>query len=326
MVLYKKYSDILNQKFGGRVQKISVNAGFTCPNRDGSKGRGGCIYCNNISFSPPYCHPQRGVEEQLEEGMRFFQKYKSQKYIAYFQSYTNTYIGDDNSHLGSYRLSRQNFNYLTNLYERALSVTDVVGIAVGTRPDCVTEQLLDYFAELSKHYYVLIEYGVESTNNRTLEVVNRGHTFEDSVRAIEATAKRGITTGAHLILGLPHEDRNDMMRHAERIAKLPIDVLKLHQLQIIRDTVLYQHYMRTPDEYPLFTLEQYIELLIDFIEALPEHIALDRFISQSPAEWLVAPNWNIKNFEFVHKLEKRMKARQAYQGRSLVSGFGKQYF
>ena len=309
--MYNKYTDILSKQFGCRVQKISVNAGFTCPNRDGSKGIGGCIYCNNRSFSPSYCNTATSIEEQIEEGIRFFSKYKSQKYIAYFQSYTNTYIGaGEKSHSDEY----ESIDILKKTYFRALSNSDVIGIAVGTRPDCVSEPLLDYFAELSKSYYVLIEYGVESTNNRTLAEINRGHTFEDSVWAIEETARRGITVGAHLILGLPGEDRDEIMAHALKISQLPINVLKLHQLQIIKDTVLCSRYMAAPDSYRLFTLDEYIDLLIDFIERLSPDIALDRFISQSPSEWLVAPNWNIKNFEFVHKLEKRMTELGAIQG------------
>ncbi|MDO4726937.1 MAG: TIGR01212 family radical SAM protein [Porphyromonadaceae bacterium] len=313
--MYNKYADVLNKRFDCRVQKISVNAGFTCPNRDGSKGTGGCIYCNNRSFSPTYCNPQKTITQQIEEGIYFFRKYQSQKYIAYFQSYTNTYVPDNNISSGGYKISQNNFDSLIAKYEEALSNPKVVGIAVGTRPDCVTEQLLDYFAELSRKYYVLVEYGVESTNNRTLEIINRGHTYEDSVRAIAETSKRGIEVGCHLILGLPSEGHNEAIFHAKQISLLPVDVLKIHQLQIIKDTVLHKRYILNPQEYKLFSLDEYIELLIDFIETLNPRIALDRFISQSPAEWLVAPNWNIKNFEFVHKLERRMKELHSYQGK-----------
>ncbi len=313
--MYNKYADILYKRFDCRVQKISVNAGFTCPNRDGSKGTGGCIYCNNRSFSPPYCNTQKTITEQIEEGIYFFRKYQSQKYIAYFQSYTNTYVPDDSILSGRYKLSQNSFDSLILKYEEALSNPQIIGIAVGTRPDCVTEQLLDYFAELSRKYYVLVEYGVESTDNRTLGIINRGHTYEDSVWAITETSKRGIEVGCHLILGLPSEGYNEAIYHAKQISHLPVDVLKLHQLQIIKDTVLYKRYTLNPERYKLFSLDEYIELLIDFIETLNPRIALDRFISQSPAEWLIAPNWNIKNFEFVHKLERRMKERHSYQGK-----------
>lgn len=305
-MLYKKFADTLAERFGTRVQKISVNAGFTCPNRDGSKGTGGCIYCNNLSFLPPYCHPAKSVREQLLEGMEFFKKYKSQAYIAYFQSYTNTYIkGID---------ADENFRKLRAIYEEALSVDGVVGLAIGTRPDCVDKRLLDYFAELSKRYYVSIEYGVESTLNETLKAINRGHLWEDSVFAIEESAKRGIEVGAHLILGLPGESREQILQHAERLSALPIDMLKLHQLQIVRDTRLSELYQDSPEQYPLFSLEEYIDLLIDFIAMLRPTIALDRFVSQSPAEFLIAPKWQIKNYEFVHKLEKRMIERNVRQG------------
>lgn len=305
-MLYKKFADTLSERFGTRVQKISVNAGFTCPNRDGSKGTGGCIYCNNRSFLPPYCHPSKSVREQLLEGMDFFRKYKSQVYIAYFQSYTNTYIK------GS--APDESFRRLKAIYEEALSVEGVVGLAIGTRTDCVNERLLDYFAELSKRYYISIEYGVESTLDETLLAINRGHSWEESVWAIRQSAERGIEVGAHLILGLPGESREQILQHAPKLSAQPIDMLKLHQLQIIRDTRLAELYQATPADYPLFSLEEYIDLLVDFIALLRHTIALDRFVSQSPAEFLIAPKWQLKNFEFVHKLEKRMRERGVKQG------------
>jgi radical SAM protein (TIGR01212 family) len=277
-----------------------VNGGFTCPNRDGTKGTGGCTYCNNQSFLPEYCMPQKPVKQQIEEGIDFFKKYNSQLYIAYFQSYTNTY--------GS-------FEHLQKLYEEALSHPKVIGLAIGTRPDCVDEKLLDYFSELAQKYFILLEYGVESTSDKTLKIINRGHDFATSAWAIEQTAQRGINVGAHLILGLPSEDRQTMLSHAEKMNDLPLNVLKIHQLQIIKNTAMAADFEQNSQNYHLFYLDEYIELLIEFIEHLKPEIALERFVSQSPAEWLIAPNWGIKNYEFVHKLEKRMSQLAVYQGK-----------
>ncbi|MDR1545082.1 MAG: TIGR01212 family radical SAM protein [Prevotellaceae bacterium] len=298
--LYNNFSENLKKMFGCRVQKISVNGGFSCPNRDGTKGVGGCTYCNNQTFIPEYCQPQKPVNKQLAEGIDFFKKYESQKYIAYFQSYTNTY--------GS-------FERLKNLYEQALSHPKVVGIAVGTRPDCVDEKLLDYFAELAQKYFVLLEYGVESTDNNTLKLINRGHTFEESVWAINETSKRRIFVGAHLILGLPKEDKEKMLSHAKILSTLPLASLKLHQLQIVKNTAMALDYQQNPSDYQIFTMEEYIDLLLEFLELLSPEIALERFVSQSPPQWVIAPKWGVKNYEFTAKLEKRMRQLLSYQGK-----------
>jgi radical SAM protein (TIGR01212 family) len=298
--LYNNYSDFLRQKFGQRVQKISVNGGFTCPNRDGSKGRGGCTYCNNQSFLPEYCNNKLSVLEQINKGVEFFKKYEAQIYIAYFQSYTNTY---------------GTLQELQTKYEQALSHPKVVGLSIATRPDCVDEQILDYLSFLAKKYYILIEYGVESVDNEILKQINRGHTFDTSVWAINETAKRKIAVGAHLILGLPYQDRREMLASADKISELPLNVLKLHQLQIVKNTLMAKEFEKEPEKFQLFDLEEYINLLIEFIERLNPNIALERFVSQSPYEWLIAPNWGLKNFEFVHKLEKQMREKGNFQGK-----------
>lgn len=298
---YLNYNTALKEEFSERIQKISINAGFTCPNRDGVKGKGGCTYCNNQTFVPNYCKPTKSIKQQVEEGIAFFShKYQSQKYFAYFQSYTNTYAPLES---------------LTQLYEEALAHPAVAGLVVGTRPDCISDELLDYFAKLSKEKYVMIEYGVESTREDTLTFINRGHTFVDAQRAIEETAKRGIHTGAHLILGLPFESREIMLNHATNLSKLPLTILKLHQLQIIKGTKMAKQFNEHPEWFQLMSVEEYIELVVDFLEILNPNIAIERFISQSPKEWLVAPNWGLKNFEFTHKIEKRLKERDTWQGK-----------
>ena len=298
---YLNYNQVMKTEFSERIQKISINAGFTCPNRDGSKGRGGCTYCNNQSFSPEYCKPVKTVTQQIEEGINFFRhKYENQFYLAYFQSYTNTYDSLDR---------------LKAIYEEALSHPQVKGIAVGTRPDCVNDELLDYFQELSKSVYVMIEYGIESTNDKTLEFINRGHDYACAEEAIRATANRGIKTGAHLILGLPKEDRETILSHADQISKLPLTAIKLHQLQLVRKTVMAKQYVEHPEWFNFYTANEYIDLLIDFVERLNPNIAIERFISQSPPSLIIAPEWGLKNFEFAVKLEKRLAERDSWQGK-----------
>lgn len=284
-----------------RYQKISINAGFSCPNRDGRVGRGGCTYCNNQAFVPGYCQPQKSISQQIEEGIIFFrQKYPNQKYIAYFQSYTNTYAP---------------LNRLKEMYEEALACPGVEGITIGTRPDCVDEPLLDYLAELNKKALVTIEYGVESTSDITLKRINRGHDYECAVQAIQKTASRGIPVVVHLILGLPGEDRDQMLLHARNLSCLPITGLKLHQLQLVKGTMMAHEYTQCPQEFRLLTAEEYIDLVIDFLELLNPSIHVERYISQSPKELLIAPDWGLKNYEFTDRLRKRITERDTYQGR-----------
>ena len=303
-IRYLNYNQVLKTEFAERVQKISINAGFTCPNRDGSKGNGGCTYCNNQTFSPEYCKPDKTVSEQVKEGIDFFHhKYKAQHYLAYFQSYTNTYDSLDK---------------LKIIYEEALSFPAVIGLVVGTRPDCVNVGLLDYFAQLAKKYYVMIEYGIESTNDETLKFINRGHDFACAENAIRETAKRGIRTGAHIILGLPGESRETILSHADKLSELPIDTLKIHQLQLVRGTKMAQQYAEHPEWFNLYSADEYIDLVIDFLEKLNPDIAVERFVSQSPKELLLAPEWGLKNFEFTAKIEKKLIERETWQGKKMT--------
>ena len=283
------------------MQKISINAGFSCPNRDGSKGFGGCTYCNNQTFNPAYCQPQKSITQQLQEGVRFFaRKYPEMQYIAYFQAYTNTY---------------DELPALIDRYEEALACPGVVGLIIGTRPDCMPDALLDYLASLSREKFVLIEYGIESTSDKTLRRINRGHTWAETVDAVRRTSERGILCGGHVILGLPGETRADMVRQAEDISSLPLTTLKLHQLQLIRGTRMAREYEEKPEDFHLFDVDEYMEVVIDYVERLRPDIVLERFLSQSPKDLLVAPDWNLKNYEFNHRLWKRMRELDAYQGK-----------
>jgi radical SAM protein, TIGR01212 family len=298
---YNDYSTRLREILGTRIQKISINGGFTCPNRDGKVGIGGCTYCNNQTFNPDYCQQEKSVTQQIAEGISFFRKkYDDQKYLAYFQAYTNTY-GD--------------IAHLIRLYEEALSYPGIIGLVIGTRPDCISDELLDYFQELSRKCYVMVEYGVESTSDETLKAINRGHDFETAQRAIRTTAQRGIHTAAHLILGLPGEDRATLLAHAHQLSELPLTAIKLHQLQLIKGTVMAQQFATHPDQFRLFTVDEYIDLCIDFLELLRPDISVERFTSQSPPRLLIAPDWKVKNYEFVSKLQRRMVARNTSQGK-----------
>lgn len=299
--LYNDFSTFLRKYFNGKVQKISINAGFTCPNRDGAKGQGGCTYCNNQTFNPEYCDKGKSVREQLEEGRVFFaRKYPEMKYLAYFQAYTNTY-GELES--------------LIRKYEEALQVKDVVGIVIGTRPDCMPDRLLDYLQELNKKTFLLVEYGIESTDDAILERINRGHTYRDTVNAVCRTAERGIFTGGHIILGLPGESQDRIVQQAKELSRLPLTTLKLHQLQLIRGTKMAREYAEHPEEFHLYDVDEYIDLVIDYVERLRPDLVLERFVSQSPKELLIAPDWGLKNYEFTERVKKRMKERGAYQGK-----------
>lgn len=301
MDLYNEFGPWLKEKVGEKVQKISINAGFTCPNRDGRLGVGGCTYCNNQTFNPAYCRTKRTVAEQLEEGKNFFaRKYPEMKYLAYFQAYTNTY-GE--------------LEEIKAKYEEALSVDGVVGLVIGTRPDCMPDELLDYLEALNRRCFLIVEYGIESTYDKTLLRINRGHDFQCTRDAVERTASRGIITGGHMILGLPGETPEEIRAQAATISSLPLDTLKLHQLQLIKGTRMAEEYETSPQDFHLYSADEYVDLVIDFVELLRPDIVLERFVSQSPSSLLAVPGWGLKNYEFVEKVRRRMKERKTWQGR-----------
>ena len=301
MQRYNEYGSWLTAQLGVKAQKISLNAGFTCPNRDGRVGTGGCTYCNNQTFNPDYCAPTKSITQQLEEGKAFFsRKYPEMKYLAYFQAYTNTYDSLEN---------------LKAKYEEALRVPGVVGLVIGTRPDCMPDSLLDYLDELHRRSFLLVEYGVESIYDKTLLRIHRGHTHAQTVDAIRRTAERGILVGAHVILGLPGESREEMLAEADVLSRLPLTMLKLHQLQLIKGTQMAAEYAAFPEDFHLFTADEYVDLVIDFLERLRPDFVLERFVSQSPASLLARPGWGLKNHEFVAKVKRRLQERDTCQGR-----------
>lgn len=290
-MFYKDYSHWIREQFPFRVQKISVDAAFSCPNRDGRLSLGGCTFCDNKTFNPSYCDRGKSITRQLEEGKAFFaKKYPEMKYLAYFQAYSNTYAP---------------LEELKRKYEEALAVDDVVGLVIGTRPDCVSDEALDYLQQLNQRTFLIVEYGIESANDNTLRRISRGHTFDCSRQAIIKAHQRGIITCGHIILGLPGEDEEEMLHQASTISQLPLDILKLHQLQIIKGTPLAKEYEAHP--FHVFSAEEYVNLVIRYVSQLRNDLVLERFVSQSPPNMVIAPKWGLKNHEFTDLLNKRIR-------------------
>ncbi len=310
---YNSYANYFRLHFGQRVQKLSVNAGFTCPNRDGSKGTGGCIFCDNGAFNPSYCNPQKSITQQLDEGIEFHQwRYrKSIDYLAYFQAFSNTY---------------KPLQELKMLYGEALAHPKVIGLVIGTRPDCVDTAKLDYLKELSASHYIAVEYGIESCYNSTLQYINRCHDFETTRSAIETTASRGLHVGGHLILGLPGETKEMMLHEAELLSQLPLNSLKLHQLQILKGTAMENDYSQNPRLYPAWELGEYVDFVVDFLERLRPDIVVERFAGEVPPRFQATPerSWRdaqdrlIRNETIPLMVEKRMEERDTWQGKNAM--------
>jgi radical SAM protein (TIGR01212 family) len=299
---YNSYSAYFRRLFGGRVQKVTINAGFTCPNRDGSISTGGCTFCNNAAFTPSYCQPEKSITQQIDEGVEFHQRrYRSaNRYLAYFQSFSNTYAPLD---------------HLRRLYDEAMAHPLVAGIVVGTRPDCVDEAKLDYFASLAESRYVALEYGIESTFDRTLQRINRGHDFATARRAVEMTAERGIHTGAHFILGLPGESDEEILAQVATINSLPLTSVKFHQLQVFRATTMADDYDRDPSQFRFWEVEEYIDLMVEIMRRLRPDIVVERFASEAPPRYHYGRNWGlIRNETLWSMLEKRLREKHQFQG------------
>lgn len=300
---YNSYNEYFKRTFGSRVQKVSIDAGFTCPNRDGTVGVGGCTYCNNEAFNPSYCQPSKSVTQQINEGIEFHKvRYRrAMKYLAYFQTYSNTY---------------DSLEKLKAIYDEALSHPDVVGLVIGTRPDCMDEEKLRYFSELSKTHYVIIEYGLETTNEQSLIDLNRGHTHVLTDEMIRKTANSGIKTGAHLIFGLPGETRDEMLERATLVSKLPLNTVKFHQLQIVVDTVMAKEYLDNPGKFNLFTLEEYITFIVKFIERLNPDIVIERFTGEVPPRFLATAAWGkLRSDQVAARIEEELEKQDTWQGK-----------
>ena len=302
---YNSFVGYFKRKYGSRLQKIVLDAGFTCPNRDGKVGRGGCTYCDNAAFHPSYSTAGKSLHQQLDEGIQFHKvRYRTtEHYLAYFQSYSNTYAP----------LER-----LKELYEEALSHSSVVGMVVGTRPDCVDEQKLDYLSELAKDHVVIVEYGIEACYDSTLQRINRGHDFETARRAVMMTAERGIDVGAHFILGLPGETRQMMLDACALINELPLRSAKFHQLQIVKGTRMEKEYEQCPQDFERFSLDEYLDFFVDMLERLNPGLFIERFAGEVPPRFVNETPWGlIRNVELLRLLDKRLEERQTWQGRLL---------
>lgn len=310
---FNSYTEYIRKTFGGRIQKVVVNAGFTCPNRDGTKGTGGCTYCDNDAFNPSYCDPKEPLHLQIAKGIEFHgvRYRRAEKFLVYFQPYSNTYAP---------------LRYLKEKYSEALACPGVAGIVIGTRPDCVDDDILNYLQKLSQKVYVQIEYGIESCYNKTLQRINRQHDFELSEAIVRKTHDRGIRTGAHLIFGLPGENLRDMMAMAGIISRLPFDSIKFHQLQIVRGTAMEKEYFSNPGDFHLFNLEEYIRFIVSFIEQLNPDMVIERFSGEVPPRYLLQgpshpPRWGLIRYDAVLRLiEKELERQGSWQGR-LFPGF-----
>ena len=300
---FNSYSNYFTKQFGGRVQKISIDAGFSCPNRDGKLSTGGCTFCSNAAFNPSYCKPEKSIKQQIEEGIAFHQRRyrRANKYLAYFQPFSNTY---------------KPLEELKDIYAQALESPEITGIVIGTRPDLIGEALLQYLNEIQKTHYVMLEYGVESVYDETLKRVNRGHDSAAAEKAIQLTADYGVPCGAHFIFGLPGETKAMMLDAADIISRLPLTTVKFHQLQIFKDTKMAEEYQQHPEHFHLFDLEEYIDFVIDFAERLNPKIVIERFAGEVPPRYLVSEPWmKLRYDEVLARIEKRMEERETWQGR-----------
>ena len=303
---FNSYAGYFRRLFGDRVQKLSVDAGFTCPNRDGTVGRGGCTFCINGAFTPSYCTPAKSITQQIDEGIEFHRnRYRTARnYLVYFQSYSNTYAP----------LER-----LRELYGEALRHPDVVGIVVGTRPDCIDEAKLDYLAELARDRYVAVEYGIESTFDATLRAVNRGHDFAAAERAVRMTAERGLAVGGHFILGLPGETDDMLLAQTARINALPLTTVKFHQLQVFRGTAMAAEYDADPGRFRFWSLDEYLDLFVEILRRLRPDLVVERFASEAPPRYHYGRNWGlVRNEQLLSMLEKRLVQRDVRQGENFT--------
>ncbi len=301
---FHSLADYYRQRYGSRIQKVSIHAGFTCPNRDGTVGTGGCTFCNNSGFSPSYCHEDISITSQIEKGLSFLKKRyrRARVFVAYFQAYSNTY---------------SEISLLKERYEEALSHPEISGLSIGTRPDCVDDEKLGYLSEIAREKIVSIEYGVESTHEDTLVAINRGHTFTDSANAIKKSAAKGLHTGIHMIMGLPGETRQQMLMQSKTISQLPVNSVKFHQLQIVKDTPMAKDFLKNPEKFHFFEPEEYVDFMVDFLENLRPDIAIERFAGEVPPEFNLRKSWSgLRSDQVITLIEEKLKERNSWQGKN----------
>jgi len=298
---YNSFGSYIKKRFGTTVYKVNVDAGFTCPNRDGTISTSGCIFCNNDSFRPGSCMPTLSLGEQIRNGIAHVRRrYKAKRFLVYFQPYTNTYAPVE---------------VLERLYREALSEPYVIGLAIGTRPDTVDEEKIALLQTLAEKYFILVEYGMQSMYEKTLEFMNRGHDYNTFLKALDLTKDKGIFVGAHIIVGFPTETREEMILMADEISHIPVDFLKIHQLQVVRDTPLAIMYGENP--FHVFEYEEYLEFISEFIEKLSPRIVLQRLFATAPDNILIAPRWGKSRQETLRDIEKRLEEKDIYQGKNM---------
>jgi len=299
---FNAFSEYIKRIFGSRIQKLSIDAGFTCPNRDGLKSRGGCTYCNNNAFNPSYCEPEKPIRQQIAEGIEFHHKRyrKARGFLAYFQAYSNTYAP---------------LPVLRSRYEEALESEDVRGIIIGTRPDCVNSEILDYLAELCQKIYITVEFGIESCYNRTLERINRGHDFSETVNALEECKKRGIRTGGHMIIGLPGESTSEILEEANILSNLPVDQLKFHQLQIVKGSIMAGEFEKNPEAFSFFDVNEYLSIMTEFVEKLNPAIVIERIAGETVPGYNLNQSWGLRYDQVLRRFEERLREINSWQGK-----------
>jgi len=299
---FSSYTGYFKKIFGSRIQKLTLNAGFTCPNRDGHLGTRGCSFCNNDAFNPSYCTSEKSISQQIREGMEFHRvRYRrSQIYLAYFQAYSNTYAS---------------VSKLQELYGEALSFPEIKGLVIGTRPDCINQDILQYLEDLSKKVYLIIEYGIESCYDRTLKRINRGHVFADTVNAITLTSERRIRTGGHVIIGLPGESREDIVREADILSALPLNNIKFHQLQIVKDTAMAEEFVNDPSPFTEYDIHSYLDLMVDVTERLNPSFIIERIAGEAHPDYNLRPSWKMRYDQILQLFEKKLEERDTWQGK-----------
>lgn len=295
---FNTFGQYLRKRFNTIIHKVNIDAGFTCPNRDGTLDVTGCIYCNNDSFRPSECKPQLSIKEQIRKGINYLSlRYGARRFLAYLQPYTNTYAP---------------VSELERLYSETLSHPAIMGLAIGTRPDCIDEEKISLISSFARNHFILVEYGLQSIYDKTLEYIHRGHNYQTFLNAVNLTAEKGIEIGVHVIAGFPTETREEMLYTASELSRLPIGFIKIHQLQVVKDTPLAQYYQKEP--FHLFSYEEYVDFVVDFIERLSPEIVIQRFFATSPSHILIAPKWGKSRHQLMNDIQKRFIQRDAIQG------------
>lgn len=298
LIRFNTFGRYLRKRFKTNVHKVNVDAGFTCPNRDGKLDVTGCIYCNNNSFRPSECKPELSIKAQMIKGMNYLSlRYGANRFIVYFQPFTNTYAP---------------VAELEALYSEALSHPSVIGLAIGTRPDCIDEEKISLLEFFAKKHFILVEYGLQSIYDKTLKFIRRGHDYQTFLDALTLTAGRGIHIGVHIIVGFPTETREEMLQMARELSRLPIEFIKIHQLQVVKQTPLADYYSNV--KFPTFEYDEYIDFLVDFIERLSPNMTIQRFFATAPEDILIAPRWGKTRHQLMSDIEKRFAQRNAFQG------------